>query len=131
LGVAWKVQIDRGNLWFEVRGALTNIVLVGFLALFVPSLQATLEDFIVGVVCIFGSVVLVGFIHLVYAAKHMAAICLSARRPTNTAQFSRHHVLGVGDCGAAPRPSAAGGHFPAHETTRTVWWEHAGDASTK
>ena len=115
MSVSWKVQIDRGKLWFEVRGALANIVLVGLLALFVPSLHATLDEFVVGVVFIFVGVVLVGAIHLVYAAIHMGVICLTAPHPTNTAESSRHHVLGVGD--------------PAYETTQTVWWEH--DASTK
>jgi hypothetical protein len=123
MSVSWKVQIDRGKLWFEVRGALTNILLVGLLALFVPSLHATLEEFVVvGVLCIL-TIVVVGFIHLVYAAIHMAAICLTAPRPANTAQPLRDHVLGVRDCGAS-RPSAASGHFPAHEATRAVWWEH-------
>jgi hypothetical protein len=90
LGVSWKVQIDRRKLWFEVRGALTNIVLVGLLALFVPSLHAPLEEFVVCAALSLGGVVLVGAIHLVYAAIHMAAICLTAlrpTRPTNTAQI--------------------------------------------
>jgi hypothetical protein len=39
----WKVQIDPGKLWFEVRGAISSIVLTALLALFVPSLHATLE----------------------------------------------------------------------------------------
>jgi hypothetical protein len=33
-------------------------------------------------VCIFASVVLLGFIHLVYAAIYMGVICLTAPRPT-------------------------------------------------
>jgi hypothetical protein len=109
LGVSCKVQIDRRKLWFEVRGALTNIVLVGLLALFVPSLHATLEEFVVRAALILGGVVLAGAIHLAYAAMHMAAICLTAPRPTNAAQFARHNVLGVAHYGAAPRPSGDGG----------------------
>jgi hypothetical protein len=130
MGVSWKVQIDRGKLWFEVRGALANIVLLALLALFVPSLHATPEEFVVGVVCVFSGVVLVSFIHLVYAAIHMAAICLRAPRPTNTAQSARDHVLGAGqECAASSRHSADNGHFPVGETPRIVWWEY--DASTE
>jgi hypothetical protein len=79
-------------------------------------------------VCVFSGVVIVGFINLVYSAIYMGAICLHAPRPTNTAESSRHFVLGIGEGGAAPRRSAPSDQFTAHETTPTVWWEH--DAST-
>jgi hypothetical protein len=118
MSVSWKVQINPGKLWFEVRGALTKLLLVGLPALFVPSLHATLEEFVVGgVVCIFASVVL----HPpLYAAIHMAVICLTAPRPTK-AERSRDPALGAArECATASRPSAAAVRFPAHEMTRTV-----------